>query len=185
MDTAYFGLEGESDCGRWAGRCGEGGGRDLFEDVWHFGNPMTELAHGRNSVRCLRRESSLPCEVGLVTWLSPVCSESIMLCRRVLPRFVLLWLQNRNEQCILLDTWHFSFFGTEIMSYSLIWDFTQRRMLVSYRHFGATYWFFFQEQTFEKKSVRNYHSTLRKIPKESSSHLHLVGSPKSRILKYC
>jgi hypothetical protein len=180
MDTACFGF-----CGRWAGRCGEGAGRDLFEDVWHFVNPMTDLAHGRNSVRCLRHESSLPCDVGLVTWLSPVCSESIMLCRRVSPRCVSLWLQNWNEQCILLGTWHFSFFGTEIMSYSLILDFAQRRMLVSYRHFGETFWSFIQAQTFEKRSVRNYDSTMRKIPKESSSHLHLAGSLKSLILKYC
>jgi hypothetical protein len=32
-----------------------------------------------------------------------------------------------------------------------------------------------------EKSVRNYHSTRRKIPKEGSSHIHRGGSPKSRI----
>jgi len=31
-------------------------------------------------------------------------------------------------------------------------------------------------------SVRNYHFTLRKVPKEGRSHLHDGGSPKSRVL---
>ena len=79
----------------------------------------------------------------------------------------------------------------------LLWNFTQRRMLVSYRRFGTTYRFHLEGQavqdkvlnwtawpfkmgpiSFPETSVRSYNSALRKIPKEHSYHLHRGGKLK-------
>ena len=62
----------------------------------------------------------------------------------------------------------------------------ERRMVVSYRRFGTTYRSHLQGMGpigCPETSVRNYHSTLRKITKELRSHVHRGGSLKSRIAK--
>jgi hypothetical protein len=74
---------------------------------------------------------------------------------------------------------------TSVLRSALFGDFTQRRVVVSYRRFGKTYRSHSKWPNSPVKigqigcpetSVRNYHSTLRKIPKERRSHLHRGGS---------
>ena len=76
----------------------------------------------------------------------------------------------------------------------------QRRMVIPYRCFETTYRFHLQGSNrmpltawslkigpigcFET-SLWNYHSTLRKIPKESRSHLNCGGSLKSTAVQIC
>ena len=70
--------------------------------------------------------------------------------------------------------------------YSLFWDFTERRFVVSYRRFGTTYRSLLQGSnslhvwTDElSRNVGNYQFTLRNIPEELISHLNRGGSLKS------
>jgi hypothetical protein len=82
--------------------------------------------------------------------------------------------------------------------------FTKRRMVVSYRRFGTSYlegsskcviressssswtaWpFKLEPPGCPDMSLRNYHSTLRKIPKERRCHILRGGSLKSRNSSY-
>jgi hypothetical protein len=85
--------------------------------------------------------------------------------------------------------------------YAFFWNFTQRRVVVSYRRFATTNrshlqgsssprWVFHSSWTAwplkteligcAKTSIRYYHSTMRKIPKQHRYHLHRGGSLKSR-----
>jgi hypothetical protein len=101
--------------------------------------------------------------------------------------------------------WHTSVVTRSFMRSTLFWDFTQRRNVVSYRCFGTTYrphlqGTFLSVLTYRshlqrslkmdpigypETSTRNYHTTLRKIPKERGCHLHREGSLKWRILMIC
>jgi hypothetical protein len=83
----------------------------------------------------------------------------------------------------------------EYLRSSLFWDFTQRRLVVSYQNFGTTYrsHFHFKMKNSSwttwplklgpigchETSVTNHQSTLRKIQEERKSHLHRSGSLKS------
>jgi hypothetical protein len=66
------------------------------------------------------------------------------------------------------------------MRSSFFWDVTQRRLVVSYRRFGTTYWPISNGQAVLKirprccpeTSAANYQSTLRNIPEERRSHLY-------------
>jgi len=64
-------------------------------------------------------------------------------------------------------------------------DFTQLRAVVSYPRFGTAHWYRLQGSSLKmgpigcpETSARNYHSTLRKIPKEGRFQFHDIGSPK-------
>jgi hypothetical protein len=70
---------------------------------------------------------------------------------------------------------------------AIFWDFKQRRMVASYRHFGTTYrpnlqgsfsWAAWPLKRgpigCPETSARNYRSTLPKIPKERRSHYTLL-----------
>jgi hypothetical protein len=81
---------------------------------------------------------------------------------------------------------------------ALFWNFTQRRMALSHRSYETLYLSHLQGssshsswnacplkmRTIEcpETSVRNRHSTLRKIPKQRSSHSHRGEDLKSRIV---
>lgn len=70
------------------------------------------------------------------------------------------------------------------MRSALCWDFMQRKVVTPYRRFGTTYPSYLQGPTvqeaawslksspigYPETSVRDYHSTLRKIPKERRSY---------------
>lgn len=58
-----------------------------------------------------------------------------------------------------------------------MWDFSQRRILLSYRSFGTTYRFHIQGLS--RNVYKKLYSTLRKTQSERRSHLHSSGSLKS------
>jgi hypothetical protein len=79
---------------------------------------------------------------------------------------------------------------------ALFSDITQRRVITVHRRFGTTYWSHLQGLLLglldswkmgpigcPETSVQSYHSALRNIPKERSSHLHGGRSLKSRNLR--
>ena len=84
---------------------------------------------------------------------------------------------------------------------AFFWDFEQRRFVVRYRRFGATYRSYLQQSssttlpnheclTLEEgtfrlcRNVDNYQSTLRQIPEERRSHLNCGGHLKPRELLF-
>jgi hypothetical protein len=92
----------------------------------------------------------------------------------------------------------------KLLRSSLFLRFTKRRMVVSYRRFGTTYFegsskcviwassssswtawpLKLEPPGCPDTSLRNYHSTLRKIPKERRCHIFRGGSLKSRNSSY-
>jgi hypothetical protein len=76
---------------------------------------------------------------------------------------------------------------------ALLWDITQRRVVIPHICFGKAHRSHLQMTSwllkmgpivYPETSVRNYASTLRNIPQESRSHLHRDGSLKSRIIAF-
>jgi hypothetical protein len=69
---------------------------------------------------------------------------------------------------------------------TLLWDITQRRVVILYRRFGSkkiystwTSWSLKMGPIrWPETSVNDYHSTLRNTPEERRSHQHRGGSPK-------
>jgi len=72
-------------------------------------------------------------------------------------------------------------FQKYIVSRRKVWlcDFSQRRILLSYRSFGTTYRFHIQ--WLSRNVYKKLHTTLRKTPRECRSHLHKNGALKSQV----
>jgi hypothetical protein len=88
---------------------------------------------------------------------------------------VLLWQKKSELQMVRL----------EVIFLNIIhrWDLRSSGMLRSHRISSLTSWLWKMGMIgCPETSVQNYHSTLRNIPEERKSYLHLGGSPKSRII---
>jgi hypothetical protein len=68
------------------------------------------------------------------------------------------------------------------MRSALFWDFTQRRMNLSVLSSRDCLTLEDGTDRLSETSVRNYHSTLRKIPEERGSHLHRNRNLRSRFI---
>jgi hypothetical protein len=143
-------------------------------DMWHW---MTF------SSRSNKRHShvSAPFLTSLLPYYS--CFHSLFLCMADFPQNSKFSLRTFLYFYLLKFSYcyrHFFFFfgslqlfiSRDLRSFS---DFTQGKMVNSYRRFGTTY------RSRLSKSLTVYLSTLRNIPEERRSHLHRDGSPKSRV----